>query len=140
MIQGESLISKGVKVVGEVTCDEDISIEGEFEGKLKVNGRLHVGRNGRVSAEVKVNVISVEGKIKGNISAIEKVHIYPTGQVEGDIQCPAGGLDVDPSAIFVGSVQMIEKKIPAYLESPKDKVKPSENIEDINVSSRSRRK
>ncbi len=119
--QKESLVSKGIKIVGEMTCSENIRIEGEFEGKLKVHGRLYVGKNGRVLAEVNANIIAIEGKLKGNVSAEERVHIYPEGNMEGDIECPAGGLDVDPNAIFRGSVKMLEKKLPAYLEDQPEK-------------------
>ncbi|RMH69002.1 MAG: polymer-forming cytoskeletal protein [Gemmatimonadetes bacterium] len=116
----QSLISKGIKVTGEMTSDEDITIEGEFEGKIKVNGKFHIGRNGRVTAEVEGTIVSVEGKVVGNIFAKEKVHIHASGRVEGDIECPTGGLEVDPEAIIRGKVNMKEREVPAYLsDQPK---------------------
>lgn len=85
-----------------MNCNENIRIEGEFSGTLIVDGFLRVGKNGRVNAEIKANIIAIEGEIVGNVTAKEKVHLYPTGQLKGDVHCPRTGLSIDPGALFEG--------------------------------------
>ena len=97
-----SLISKELKVVGEMHCKENIRIEGEFSGTLIVDGFLRIGRHGKLNAEVKVNTVAIEGELVGNVIAKEKVHLYPTGQLRGDVRCPRTGLSIDPGALFEG--------------------------------------
>jgi cytoskeletal protein CcmA (bactofilin family) len=42
---------------------------GTVEGELNLEGRLHVGPSGRVSAKVRAGEVVVEGQIEGDVSA-----------------------------------------------------------------------
>ena len=90
---------------GELSGNEDLSIEGKVEGKITLNGcNVTVGQTGRVSAEIQAKTVVVSGLVHGNISAAEMVEVTATGTMLGDIRSPRVKL-VD-GAKFKGSIDM----------------------------------
>jgi cytoskeletal protein CcmA (bactofilin family) len=98
-------IGKSLHVKGELSGNEDLSIEGKVEGKITLNGcNVTVGQTGRVSAEIQAKTVVVSGLVHGNISAAEMVEVTATGTMLGDIRSPRVKL-VD-GAKFKGSIDM----------------------------------
>ena len=82
-------IGKLVCIKGELTGSEDMTVEGQFEGRIDLNDQvLTIGPNARVEAEVYAKVVIVLGKVIGNIKAADLVAIRSAGWVEGDIVAP----------------------------------------------------
>ena len=82
-------IGKLVCIKGELTGSEDMTVEGQFEGRIDLNDQvLTIGPNGRVEAEVYAKAVIVLGKVLGNIKAADLVAIRDAGWVEGDIVAP----------------------------------------------------
>jgi cytoskeletal protein CcmA (bactofilin family) len=48
---------------------KDLLVLGRFEGRLELKGLLHVGRQGRVNAQVQAGRVEVEGEFEGEICA-----------------------------------------------------------------------
>ena len=98
-------LGQSVQFKGELTGNEDLTIEGMVDGKIMVKDHgLTIGPNGRVTAEVHAKTVAVEGQIVGNITADDKVEIAPSGSVEGDIRAPR--VAIADGARFKGSVDM----------------------------------
>ena len=98
-------LGQSVQFKGELTGNEDLTIEGMVDGKIMVKDHgLTIGPNGRVTAEVHAKTVAVEGQIVGNITADDKVEISPSGSVEGDIRAPR--VAIADGARFKGSVDM----------------------------------
>ena len=98
-------LGQSVQFKGELTGNEDLTIEGMVDGKIMVKDHgLTIGPNGRVTAEVHAKTVAVEGQIVGNITADDKVEITPSGSVEGDIRAPR--VAIADGARFKGSVDM----------------------------------
>lgn len=97
---GQSIVFKG-----ELTGDEDLEIEGQVEGNVRLaNNTLTVGANGRLTAQVVAKTIIVIGRVKGNLTATERIEIQATGIVEGDVKAPR--LNVQEGAVVNGGIDM----------------------------------
>jgi cytoskeletal protein CcmA (bactofilin family) len=68
-------IGKSVFIKGELTGDEDLTIEGRVEGKIELKDHnLVIGPNGKINAEINAKNVTVIGSVVGNISATEVVN------------------------------------------------------------------
>lgn len=117
---GASTISAGLKIRGEITGTSDLVIDGETQGKVRiVNGRVTVGSNGRVNADIDAREIVVYGTVTGNLKASESVRLGPSSHVEGSVLTPRIG--IDDGARLRGNVEMTRAgETPAAVpESPK---------------------
>ncbi len=94
---------------GELTANEDLLVEGQFDGSIKVNGHcLTVGAGGQVKAEIHARQVIVHGKVTGNVSAQEKVEIRNTGHVLGDLT--TAGISIEDGAYFKGSIEILREE------------------------------
>jgi cytoskeletal protein CcmA (bactofilin family) len=98
-------IGKSVIIKGELSGSEDLTIEGNVEGKIELKENvLTIGPNGKIRAEVFAKAVIVLGEVTGNISASEKVDIRDNGSVDGDVTSPR--VAIAEGAHFRGSVDM----------------------------------
>jgi cytoskeletal protein CcmA (bactofilin family) len=98
-------IGKSVFIKGELTGDEDLTIEGRVEGKIELKDHnLVIGPNGKINAEINAKNVTVIGSVVGNISASEVVEIKSSGSVMGDIKSVR--ISIADGAHFKGSVDM----------------------------------
>jgi cytoskeletal protein CcmA (bactofilin family) len=105
MKQESVSIGKSIVIKGEVSGSEDLTIEGEVEGKIELRDHiLSVGPTGRVQAHIVAKAIVVHGQVTGNLTATEKVDVRENGAVEGDIVAPR--VAIADGAKFRGSVDM----------------------------------
>jgi cytoskeletal protein CcmA (bactofilin family) len=78
-------IGKSVTIKGDLIGSEDLTIDGQVEGRIELKGHsLLIGPNAKVQATVMAKVVTVMGAVVGNITA-EKVDIRKGASVEGDI-------------------------------------------------------
>lgn len=115
----ETTIGINTRVVGTLTSDGNVRIEGSMEGDIEIIGNLIVGESGRVVATIKAQSVHVSGAVKGEIITTESLEISPTGKVWGDITTPAlhiepGGLFRGQSAMTTGSEELL------LLEAPRE--------------------
>ena len=98
-------IGKSVFIKGELTGDEDLTIEGRVEGKIELKDHnLIIGPNGKINAEINAKNVTVIGSVVGNISAGEMIEIRTSGSVTGDIKAPR--VSIADGAHLKGSVDM----------------------------------
>ena len=98
-------IGKSVVIKGELSGSEDLTIEGQVEGKIELRENvLTIGPNGKIRAEVFAKAVIVLGEVAGNVTASEKVDIRDNGSVDGDIVSPR--VAIAEGAHFRGSVDM----------------------------------
>ncbi|MBP7867419.1 MAG: polymer-forming cytoskeletal protein [Acidobacteria bacterium] len=101
---GGSVIGKGLKFVGTITGDEDLTIDGTVEGEIKTSRVVAIGPGGFLKANVHGESVMVLGRVVGNISADQKVVLKPTAKVEGNITCVS--FVVNEGASFEGNINM----------------------------------
>ncbi len=99
------LIGKSVVIKGELSCGEDLYVDGQVEGTIDPKGnRLTIGPNGRVKANVTACAVVVQGKLEGNIQASDRVDLKQSAVVMGDIATHR--ISIDEGAYFKGSLNI----------------------------------
>ena len=98
-------IGKSVIIKGELNGSEDLTIEGQVEGKIELRQNvLTIGPNGKIKAQVFAKSVIILGEVTGNVTATEKVDIRDNGSVDGDIAAPR--VAIAEGAHFRGSIDM----------------------------------
>ena len=98
-------IGKSVIIKGELSGSEDLTIEGQVEGKIELRQNiLTIGPNAKIKAQVFAKAIIVQGEVHGNVSATERVDIRDNGSVDGDLSAPR--VAIADGAHFRGSIDM----------------------------------
>ena len=98
-------IGKSIVIKGQVSGSENLTIEGNVDGKIELKQHLlTIGLHGRIRAEVFAKSVVVLGEVVGNIKATEKVAIRDDGKVEGDIVAPR--VAIAEGAQFRGGIDM----------------------------------
>ena len=98
-------IGKSVVIKGELNGSEDLTIEGQVEGKIELRQNvLTIGANGKIKAQVFAKSVIILGEVTGNVSASDKVDIRDNGSVDGDITAPR--VAIAEGAHFRGSIDM----------------------------------
>jgi len=117
-------IGKSVVIKGELSGSEDLTIEGQVEGKIELKENvLTIGPNGKIKAQVFAKALIVLGEVHGNVSATEKVEIRDGGSVDGDIVSPR--VAIADGAHFRGSVDMQRKSGPPAAGQPRPAPAPA---------------
>jgi cytoskeletal protein CcmA (bactofilin family) len=79
-------IGPSVVFDGDLTSDEDITIDGRLVGSLHArNAIVTVGRHGHVEASLRATRIIVHGTVQGSISASERIELASSAVVTGDL-------------------------------------------------------
>jgi cytoskeletal protein CcmA (bactofilin family) len=106
-----SLLSKEVKLEGDIQGSENLQVEGRFKGSIKLSGDVLVGPTGIVDADVEADNIVIQGRINGNVMARKQLQIQSSGRLVGD--CTAQSIDIKEGALFEGRSKMIKPSGPA---------------------------
>ena len=111
-------IGQSIEIKGELTGNEDLTIEGKVEGRIKLQDHnLTIGANGRITAEIRAKTVQVIGEVVGNITADDRVQIAETGSMVGDIIAPR--VMLADGARFKGSIDMERKSTPVTTSANK---------------------
>ena len=118
-------VGKSVVIKGALNGSENLTIEGQVEGKIELNDHvLTIGPNGKIKAQVVAKALVVLGAVNGNITVSEKVDIRDGGAVDGDIVSPR--LAIAEGAHFRGSVDMQRKSVqPGQAQQPRPATQPA---------------
>jgi len=98
-------LGKSVRIKGELSGSEDLTLCGQMEGSIKLPGHtLTVGSGADIKAEISAKIVVSMGAVTGNVTAGEKLEIQATGSVTGDIVSPR--LVIVDGGHLHGKVQM----------------------------------
>lgn len=101
-------IGQSISIKGELTGNEDLTIEGKVDGKIILKDHnLTIGSNGRITAEIHAKTVLVLGEVVGNVTADDKVEVSSTGSMRGDILAPR--VVLADGARFKGAIDMDRK-------------------------------
>ncbi len=80
-------VGKSVSIKGELSGDEDLTIEGHVEGQITLRDHiLVIGPHGSIKGEIRAKNLKVNGKVVGNIFTEQLTEINASGSVVGDIE------------------------------------------------------
>jgi cytoskeletal protein CcmA (bactofilin family) len=102
------VIGPKIKIVGELSGDEDVLVEGQIEGEIRITRDLRVGTGGVVKAKVAAQSIIVSGEIVGDCEASGRVELQSTGKLTGNIRAPK--IVIAEGAMFRGNSDMSSKR------------------------------
>ena len=108
-ISSMTTLGPSLTIVGDITCQEDITVHGTVKGQITMTkGSLVVAPTGSADANVHGIRVTVHGKVKGDIVASERLELTDTAVVSGMVSAPS--LIVHDGATFDGVVDMAAKK------------------------------
>jgi cytoskeletal protein CcmA (bactofilin family) len=105
---GTCIIASKTVIKGEITGDEDVIVEGNVEGQIRITRDLRVGASGVVKATVEAQSIIVSGELVGDCQASVRVEIQATGRLTGNIRAPK--IVIAEGAMFRGNSDMSARK------------------------------
>jgi len=82
----------------------NLRINGRFEGSLDTKGKLTIGEDAEVIANIIGDDITIAGKVTGNIHSKTRLSLTGTGYIDGDVDTTA--LNIDEGGVFNGRCQM----------------------------------
>lgn len=97
-------ISSTMRITGQIVGREDVFMDGELAGSIRVEGaRVTVGQQGRLAASIEAQEIVVLGKVEGDLRAWGRAELGPAASVRGDIVTPR--LKIAEGAVVRGRIE-----------------------------------
>jgi cytoskeletal protein CcmA (bactofilin family) len=103
-VASAAVIGKKIVVDGKVGGGDDLVIEGQVKGEIRLDANLTIGQSARIEARVHAKSVTVDGTIVGDVSADVRVELRPSANVEGNIKAPK--IVVAEGAVLKGAVDM----------------------------------
>ena len=96
-------IGKSVVIKGELNGSEDLTIDGQFEGRIELRDHtLTVGPNSIIKADLIAKAVDIFGRVTGNVTTVDMARIWKGGALNGNITAPRVG--IADGATFRGRV------------------------------------
>ena len=120
-----SLVSKNVRIEGEIQGPENLHVEGHIKGAIALSGDIFIGNTGIVEADLEAKNIIIQGEVTGNVKAHQQLEIHPSGKLIGD--CTASSIDIKEGAVFEGRSMMMRSASAADRRSASNTIHVSQN-------------
>ena len=117
-ISSASIITPATSIKGEIRCEGNILLNGDFEGNIISQSEVVVGKSGRVTGEIQAQKLLVSGEFRGNYIG-EVIDIMPYGKVYGDVK--VNNIIIEPNAVFEGETKIVSGRI------------ERDNISDVHI-------
>ena len=83
-----SIIGEGTRFRGDLDLKGLLRIDGDFEGNIRTEGRVLVGKGGSARCLIHADTVVVGGVVKGDIKASSKIVLLSTCMVIGNVRAP----------------------------------------------------
>jgi cytoskeletal protein CcmA (bactofilin family) len=100
----QSLISRDVKIKGDLICNGDIQIDGGVEGDVQSRS-ITIGEGADIRGTISGDTVRVHGSVNGQIKG-NSVVLAKTAKVIGDVMHRT--LAIEPGAFFEGRCSQID--------------------------------
>ncbi|MGY6558647.1 MAG: bactofilin family protein [Nitritalea sp.] len=104
LVTSSNVISKETTIVGNITSQGNIRIEGNFEGRLESKSKIVLGDSARVKGEIFASELEIAGKVEGMVTCYGLLLLQKSAHISGDIITEK--LVVENGAHFDGKCQM----------------------------------
>src|SRR5687767_8564848 len=81
-----SIIGPGMNIVGDLSTDGSVRVEGRIEGTVRAGKTVIIGNGGEVVGDVLTQDAVVGGTIRGTIVAESRLELQATCDIEGSIR------------------------------------------------------
>ena len=99
-----SVLGPTLRFRGELSAQEDLTVQGMVEGSITHTQSLTIGTDGTMKGDIRARVIVIDGKVEGDLYATESVSIRATAKVKGNVFAPRVG--ITDGAFFQGQIEM----------------------------------
>src|SRR3989454_8434557 len=82
---GLSIIGTGMRVVGDITAEGVVKIEGTVVGTVRAGRQVLVAKGGEVEGDVITKEAIIGGEGRGSVRAEERIEIQAASGVPGDL-------------------------------------------------------
>lgn len=83
-----TIIAAGSKVVGEISGEDNIVVQGEVVGDCNLQATVFIEDCGKWVGTIKASIIVIAGLVQGDVIASEKLEFSTTGRIEGNLTAP----------------------------------------------------
>jgi cytoskeletal protein CcmA (bactofilin family) len=80
-----SIIAKDLTVVGDLSTEGVVKIEGTVKGTIRANTQALVAPGALVQGDVHSAEAVIGGRVEGDVHATDRVEIQATAEVQGDV-------------------------------------------------------
>jgi cytoskeletal protein CcmA (bactofilin family) len=80
-----SIIAKDLTVVGDLSTEGVVKIEGTVKGTIRANTQALVAPGALVQGDVHSAEAVIGGRVEGNVHASDRVEVQATAEVQGDV-------------------------------------------------------
>ncbi|NLV46030.1 MAG: polymer-forming cytoskeletal protein [Candidatus Hydrogenedentes bacterium] len=99
-----TILGPGTRVVGELSCQGTIRIEGAVQGTVFSDDSVVLLETGSVKGDVRAGQVIISGEVRGNVNAVDRLEITAHGKVLGDINAPR--ICIHEGVVFEGMCTM----------------------------------
>ena len=99
-----TFIGEGTRILGDMSVEHDLRIEGAVRGAVTVGGTLVLSAGGSIEGDVSCRSAALAGRLVGNIVAQEKLVLEEKSVLQGDLR--ARDLVIQEGALFQGNCSM----------------------------------
>ena len=103
--QNKTVIGSKTTFKGTADINQDIQIDGIYEGDINSSANIIVGKTGFLKGIVTCDNLTIYGKGEGNATCKDTLTIIPGGEYKGEIT--AKNLNVTENAVFDGTIHML---------------------------------
>lgn len=102
-VENATMIGKSVKIHGELSGSEDLIMDGELHGTIKLPGaRLTIGPAARVYGDIAAKDVVIFGRVDGDIRATGRAELRASALMQGNVY--AASLSIEENATVQGQM------------------------------------
>jgi len=91
-----SVLGPTTRVVGRISGEGSLRIEGSVKGDLNVNGSAEIAEGGSIEGNVRAETLDIGGSLLGDGSASGPIAIRSTATVRGELR--GGAISIEPGS------------------------------------------
>ncbi len=103
-----SLIGPGMNIVGDLSTDGTVRVEGRIEGTVRAGKAVIIGKGGEVVGDVLTQDAVIGGTVRGTVVAESRLELQATCDIEGQIRARSQHLQLEEGCRFNGQIQMLD--------------------------------
>jgi cytoskeletal protein CcmA (bactofilin family) len=120
-------LAEKIRLRGEISGFDSISIDGHIDGNVAVRGHCQVGESGYVKGRISAHHVIMSGRLEGKISARQRVELRSKAQVRADIS--AESVAIAEGAFFDGRIHMRSDSAQTSFTEKRRLAKPADEKE-----------
>lgn len=80
-----SIIAKDLTVLGDLSTEGVVKIEGKVKGTIRANTQALIAPGALVHGDLYTAEAVIGGRVEGNVHASDRVEVQATAEVQGDV-------------------------------------------------------